>query len=75
MSLDANGLLFVGSCNGRKEMVTREYANLLTCEVNQKGVLDVDVVKGCTAGIAAQFAMTTAAANVSTNPGVPRREP
>lgn len=31
----------------------RPYGNLLTVDVNQKGVLDVDVVKGCTSGIAA----------------------
>jgi hypothetical protein len=31
----------------------RPYGNLLTVDVNQKGVLDVDVVKGCTYGIAA----------------------
>lgn len=31
----------------------RPYGNLLTVDINQKGVLDVDVVKGCTAGIAA----------------------
>jgi hypothetical protein len=33
--------------------VTRPYGDLLTVDVNQKGVLDVDVVKGCTYGIAA----------------------
>lgn len=31
----------------------RSYGDLLTVDVNQKGVLDVDVVKGCTSGIAA----------------------
>lgn len=31
----------------------RLYGSYLTAEVNQKGVLDIDVVKGCTAGIAA----------------------
>lgn len=31
----------------------RPYGDTLTIDVNQKGVLDVDVVKGCTAGIAA----------------------
>jgi hypothetical protein len=31
----------------------RPYGSLLTVDVNGKGVLDVDVVKGCTAGIAA----------------------
>lgn len=31
----------------------RPYGNLLTVDINQKGVLDVDVVKGCTSGIAA----------------------
>ena len=31
----------------------RQYDDVLTVDVNQKGVLDVDVVKGCTAGIAA----------------------
>ena len=30
---------------------TREYANILTAEINDKGVLDVDAVKGCTLGI------------------------
>jgi hypothetical protein len=34
-------------------MKTRPYGDLLTVDVNAKGVLDVDVVKGCTAGIAA----------------------
>lgn len=33
--------------------MNRPYGNLLTVDVNQKGVLDVDVVKGCTYGIAA----------------------
>lgn len=33
--------------------MNRPYGDLLTVDVNQKGVLDVDVVKGCTAGIAA----------------------
>lgn len=32
---------------------TRLYGDVLTVDINQKGVLDVDVVKGCTAGIAA----------------------
>jgi hypothetical protein len=31
--------------------MTRPYSFRLTAEVNSKGVLDVDVVKGCTAGI------------------------
>ena len=31
----------------------RPYGDLLTADVNRKGVLDVDVVKGCTAGMAA----------------------
>ena len=31
----------------------RGYSNVLTVDINQKGVLDVDVVKGCTSGIAA----------------------
>ena len=31
----------------------RMYRNWLTAEVNSKGVLDIDVVKGCTAGMAA----------------------
>ena len=33
--------------------MSRPYGDALTIDVNQKGVLDVDVVKGCTAGIAA----------------------
>ena len=33
--------------------MNRLYGDMLTIDVNQKGVLDVDVVKGCTAGIAA----------------------
>lgn len=32
----------------------RLYGNVLTAEVNAKGVLDVDVVKGCTAGMNAR---------------------
>ena len=31
----------------------REYADDLTIDINSKGVLDVDVVKGCTMGIRA----------------------
>lgn len=31
----------------------RQYSNELTIDINSKGVLDVDVVKGCTFGIAA----------------------
>ena len=33
----------------------RRYSEFLTAEVNSKGVLDVDVVKGCTAGMAANM--------------------
>jgi hypothetical protein len=32
----------------------RAYGNLLTADVNQKGVLDVDTVKGCTSGMSAR---------------------
>jgi len=32
----------------------KKYRNVLTVDVNQKGVLDVDTVKGCTAGMAAR---------------------
>lgn len=32
----------------------RRYADILTADVNQKGVLDVDTVKGCTAGMNAR---------------------
>lgn len=32
----------------------RRYGNMLTADVNQKGVLDVDTVKGCTAGMNAR---------------------
>ena len=32
----------------------RRYSNVLTADVNDKGVLDVDVVKGCTAGMNAR---------------------
>lgn len=32
----------------------RRYGNVLTADVNQKGVLDVDTVKGCTAGMSAR---------------------
>lgn len=32
----------------------RNYSSLLTADVNDKGVLDVDVVKGCTMGMAAR---------------------
>lgn len=31
----------------------KSYRNLLTVDINQKGVLDIDTVKGCTSGIAA----------------------
>ncbi len=33
---------------------TRRYKNLMTADVNEKGVLDVDTVKGCTAGMNAR---------------------
>lgn len=32
----------------------RRYADLMTADVNEKGVLDVDTVKGCTAGMKAR---------------------
>lgn len=32
----------------------RGYSNVLTADVNQKGVLDVDTVKGCTSGMTAR---------------------
>lgn len=32
----------------------RPYRNVLTVDINEKGVLDVDTVKGCTAGMAAR---------------------
>lgn len=32
----------------------RLYSNVLTVDINQKGVLDVDTVKGCTAGMGAR---------------------
>ncbi len=32
----------------------RKYSNVLTVDVNQKGVMDVDTVKGCTAGMSAR---------------------
>jgi hypothetical protein len=32
----------------------REYRNVLTVDINEKGVLDVDTVKGCTAGMSAR---------------------
>lgn len=32
----------------------RNYRNVLTVDINEKGVLDVDTVKGCTAGMAAR---------------------
>lgn len=34
-----------------KHARTRQYSDLLTADVNAKGVLDVDTVKGCTAGM------------------------
>lgn len=32
----------------------RRYSNVLTVDINEKGVLDVDTVKGCTAGMSAR---------------------
>lgn len=32
----------------------RDYRNVLTVDINEKGVLDVDTVKGCTAGMSAR---------------------
>lgn len=34
----------------------RKYSSVLTADVNEKGVLDIDVVKGCTLGMAARKA-------------------
>lgn len=42
-----------GRDSGGFILTTRQYRDVLTVDVNQKGVLDVDVVKGCTFGIAA----------------------
>ncbi len=33
---------------------SRRYSNVLTADINDKGVLDIDTVKGCTAGMAAR---------------------
>lgn len=33
---------------------TRSYRDVLTADVNEKGVLDIDTVKGCTAGMSAR---------------------
>lgn len=37
-------------------VTTRQYSDVMTADVNDKGVLDVDTVKGCTSGIAAHGA-------------------
>lgn len=38
----------------RRERGLRNYSNVLTVDINEKGVLDVDTVKGCTAGMSAR---------------------
>ena len=43
-----------GSAMGTGCMNGRLYSDILTVQLNDKGVLDVDVVKGCTAGMAAK---------------------
>lgn len=47
-----DGLLF--EIEPTKRSGLRSYSNLLTVDVNEKGVLDVDTVKGCTAGMSAR---------------------
>lgn len=37
----------------RPKRQLKKYLDVLTVDINRKGVLDIDVVKGCTAGIAA----------------------
>ena len=45
--------LFGMAASGTRSGHVRPYGGLLTVDINQKGVLDVDVVKGCSAGIGA----------------------
>ena len=49
----ADFALSVDVLEGDRGSRLRQYSDVLTIDVNQKGVLDVDVVKGCTAGISA----------------------
>ena len=37
-----------------RQHATRLYRDVLTADVNEKGVLDIDTVKGCTAGMSAR---------------------
>ncbi len=37
----------------------RRYRSLMTADVNDKGVLDIDTVKGCTAGMRVYEIITT----------------
>jgi hypothetical protein len=38
----------------RPKRPSRSYSNVLTADINRKGVLDIDTVKGCTAGMHAR---------------------
>jgi len=49
----AQSTLFDVAANKALSGRVRPYGNMLTVDTNQKGVLDVDVVKGCTAGVVA----------------------
>ena len=46
--------LFQGEDAEPRASVVRLYRDLMTADVNEKGVLDVDTVKGCTAGMNAR---------------------
>lgn len=47
--------MFIDSgVSARRETRLRQYGYELTAEINRKGVLDIDTVKGCTAGMAAR---------------------
>lgn len=43
-----------GPVQASQPKANRKYSNVLTADVNDKGVLDIDTVKGCTAGMAAR---------------------
>lgn len=46
--------LIEADIKAEKKSRLRPYSDILSADVNQKGVLDVDVVKGCTAGMSAR---------------------
>lgn len=54
MAAQTESLQGFGKSTTTRSARLKQYSDVMTADVNQKGVLDVDTVKGCTAGMSAR---------------------